>query len=146
MSYASHIQTQMEAWKARAEKAERERDESRKEHEEDQGVIRVWRGRCERAEADNAALLLEMKRAHDDMESISGGVFEKPHPGSALFEYVRALEAVREAVREFDTYFDLSEPHDAYETIAPENPHAMNAAMRALVDACTRADALKGKV
>jgi len=47
----------IEELRQRAEQAERERDGLRREHEEDQGVIRVWRGRCERAEANNAALL-----------------------------------------------------------------------------------------
>lgn len=41
-----------------------------KEHEEDQGVIRVWRGRCERAEADNAALALVLEEALDTVERI----------------------------------------------------------------------------
>lgn len=32
------------------------------EHHEDQGVIAVWRGRCERAEAERDALIAELER------------------------------------------------------------------------------------
>lgn len=39
-----------------------ERDKLLKEHEEDQGVIRVWRGRTERAEAERDKLLSAANR------------------------------------------------------------------------------------
>lgn len=79
-----------EAQDAFAEVVKRLRD-AEQERDEDQGVIRVWRGRCERAEADNAALLAEMKEAHDNYESISGDVFSRPHPGAALLEELEGL-------------------------------------------------------
>lgn len=47
--------------------------------------------RLRRAEADNAALLAEMKEAHDNYESISGDVFSRAHPGAALLEELEGL-------------------------------------------------------
>lgn len=55
-------------------------------HEDMTRLKREAEARAETAEADNAALLAEMKEAHDNIESISGDVFEMPHPGAALLE------------------------------------------------------------
>lgn len=58
-------QDAFEALMGRLRDAEKERDE-------DQGVIRVWRGRTERAEADNAALLKALHSAY------------RPHAGECI--------------------------------------------------------------
>lgn len=78
-----------------------------KEREEDQGVIRVWRGRCGRAEADNAALLAAISTYHEAWKTGRDGVpfaallrtAHKPHPGSALLEELEGLKKQVEFLR-----------------------------------------------
>lgn len=79
------------------------------ERDEDQGVIRVWRGRCERAEADNAALLELVKDVPAFLEGVAASCLRRglgmefepspalmsaisnPHPGAALLEELEGL-------------------------------------------------------
>lgn len=82
----------------------------KKEHAEDQGVIAVWRGRTERAEADNAALLdaaqetagilterdwqVRQQKAHGIL-----ALLEHSHPGAALLEELRGLRVQAEMLQ-----------------------------------------------
>ena len=68
----------------RAQKAERRAAELEREHEEDQGVIRVWRGRTKRADARVAELEEGISTA---MQLIEGGF------DSAAYEALEALNA-----------------------------------------------------
>lgn len=72
-------QAEVDRDKARARVAELER-----EHEEDQGVIRVWRGRTKRADARVAELEAGISTA---MQLIEGGF------DSAAYEALEALNA-----------------------------------------------------
>ena len=68
----------------RAQRAERRVAELEREHEEDQGVIRVWRGRTKRADARVAELEEGISTA---MQLIEGGF------DSAAYEALEALNA-----------------------------------------------------
>lgn len=57
-------------------------------------AVEMLVNRLNAVKADNAALLAEMKEAHDNHESISGAVFDKTHPGSDLLKRMRAMEDV----------------------------------------------------
>jgi hypothetical protein len=126
---------------ARAEKAEKERDEARADlveacnQRDEQKIAR------ERAEADNGALLLalrdvvarwptgEMTVSRSTHETIANA----DHPGAALLEHLRALEWVREA----------AEPYRAKEGATDAEETSEDG--WELVIACASADALKGK-
>lgn len=121
--------------------------ELEREHNEDQGVIRVWRGRCERAEADNAAQALAMVkvlteaadpratfetlvRAIQDM----GVVANAPHSGAALLEYVRALEDLYAACAAYFVHAAANHDDGCPEDDTCECPHIVrvNEAFRAV--------------
>ena len=148
----------------RAEQAERERDEARRSLTFSDGVLKATEGQRnrataesrtekaarERAEADNAAL---SKHIDWTCHLLSLGQVERAvsylrkaashdHPGSALLEYVRALEAWREDVRKTVDGWGHAEDCPA----APEDDDAgpcecANGEMQALLE---KVDALKG--
>jgi len=95
--HGREVQEALEALMGRLRDAEKER-------EEDQGVIRVWRGRTQRAEADNAALLALLHKVADCGFKMTGAVaadvddlLRRNHPGAALLE---ELEGLRKQVSE----------------------------------------------
>lgn len=97
-----------EKWKARAEQAEREREETLRMWREykaakDADVVSADAAR-ERAEADNAALLTALRDAIDnalpdepDVWVRVWAVRDANHPGATLLERLRALERVQTA-------------------------------------------------
>lgn len=130
----------------------------------------LLRERCERAEADNAAWLMAAQAAvvllrddenpracqcgaeewttvpdHDSTCPLKffAPLLANAHPGAALLERLRALEMVREAVRDVDTYLDFSEPWPPGGD--PVDPSGLNAAAQRLVDACRAFNALTEK-
>lgn len=150
--------------------AERERDDLRKEHDEDQGVIRVWRGWCERADADNAALLKALDRAKvglarvlrfgtgtsdetqperntfgEEVANIDAALYGI-HPGAAMLERMRALKEEKDSVVRWigvvrDELVNAGgKPGDR--EVALENLRAVLERMRALEDVADRMAAL----
>jgi hypothetical protein len=132
--------------KAARERAEKELEEARGEWTDTTILLGNERSARLRAEADNAALVEALRRVvatpegrlHmattagllDDVRAAMAG----QHPGDALLEYVRALEAVREAVEPYRT------------ALARILADSLDGDARALLDACARADELKRRM
>lgn len=119
--------------RARAEQAEKEAERLRRQREEDAETVRAAIDARERAEADNAALLSALRDATNNARRDDPDVWDRvwavrdaEHPGAALLERVRALEAVR----------DAAVPFAHAETSSEEERQALR-------DACAGADALK---
>lgn len=93
-----------------------------KEHDEDQGVIAVWRGRTERAEAERDTLrknvsghLNAIKEAHQIADAAKA-------ENERLRERLRAFE---EAASDLDAHFDLREEWKAGD-LDVEDPSGIN--------------------
>jgi hypothetical protein len=114
------------ALRRRCEELERERDEALAE--------------CERAEADNAALLEALNsvawrptetNAEQDAHDAAVKAASAPHPGAALLAEVEALRGLRKAVEPWRVVLSQFHPDDN------------DADDHTLLDACAAVDALK---